>query len=35
MNNEGFNGERDGPVRQIALILVLSFIGLFALAAIL
>lgn len=36
MDNEGFNGERDMPyIRQPALILVISIIGLFVLASVL
>lgn len=35
MNSEGFNGERDGPVRQTACIIVLSIVGLLVLSFIL
>ena len=35
MNSDGFNNERDGPVRQTAMILVASTIGLFVLSFIL
>lgn len=35
MDKEGFNGERDWRVTHVAIILVASILGLFALAAIL